>query len=182
MNKKLNNTSENTELSDLLNKAIALREEGRTKQDMTILEEARKILIKLSKDNPEHAEINYQLGIAYDNSGRSKEAIPYYVTAIEQGLSGSNLERCLLGLGSTYRLLGHYKESVETLSRGIKEFPEHRGLQIFYAMALYNTGNYKEAMEIVLMNLMETTTDENLQYFKRGISFYAQHLDETWET
>jgi hypothetical protein len=35
-------------------------------------------------------------------------------------------------------------------------------------------------MEIVLMNLMETTTDENLQYFKRGISYYAQHLDETW--
>ncbi|WP_243356064.1 tetratricopeptide repeat protein [Bacillus litorisediminis] len=179
MNTNLNNASD---LRELLNKAIALREEGRTKQDMTILEEARNILLKLSKDHPENAEINFQLGIAYDNSGLSKEAIPYYVKAIEQGLSGSNLERCLLGLGSTYRLLGHYKESVETLERGVKEFPEHRGLQIFYAMALYNTGNYKEAMEIVLMNLIETTTDEKLQYFKRGISYYAQHLDETWDT
>jgi hypothetical protein len=29
--------------------------------------------------------------------------------------------------------------------------------------------------------LMETTSDEKLQYFKRGISYYAQHLDETWD-
>ncbi|USK29852.1 tetratricopeptide repeat protein [Bacillus sp. CMF21] len=180
MNEKFKNTSENTNLRKLLNKAIALREDGRVKQDMTILNEARTLLLKMSEDYPDNAEINYQIGIAYDNSGFGKDAIPYYVKAIEQGLSGPDLQRCLLGLGSTYRLLGHYDEAVETLHRGVTQFPEHRGLQIFYSLALYNTGNYKEAMEIVLMNLMETTTDENLQYFKRGISYYAQHLDETW--
>ncbi|MCF6411584.1 tetratricopeptide repeat protein [Pseudalkalibacillus salsuginis] len=172
------NTNNNSR--ELLEKAIALREDGRAKQDMTILKEARNLLLNMSENDPENAEINYQIGIAYDNSGLSNKAIPYYVKAIEQGLSGSDLQRCLLGLGSTYRLLGHYKEAVETLHRGVTEFPEHRGLQVFYSMALYNTGEYKKAMEIVLMNLMETTNDETLQYFKRGISYYAQHLDETW--
>jgi hypothetical protein len=46
-------------------------------------------------------------------------------------------------------------------------------------MTLYNLQKYREAMEIVLTNLLETTADEKLQYFKRGISYYAQHLDET---
>ncbi|MET3696574.1 tetratricopeptide repeat protein [Bacillus oleivorans] len=167
---------------ELLDKAIALREDGRAKQDMTIIKEALNLLLNMSENDPENAEINYQIGIAYDNSGLCNEAIPYYVKAIEQGLSGPDLQRCLLGLGSTYRLLGHYKEAVETLHRGVTEFPEHRGLQVFYSMALYNTGEYKKAMEIVLMNLMETTNDETLQYFKRGISYYAQHLDETWDS
>lgn len=163
-----------------LDEAIALREDGRAKQDMAILKEARTLLIKMLEEYPDNAEVNYQIGIAHDNSGLTKEAIPYYVKAIEQGLSGADLERCLLGLGSSYRLLGQYEKAVEILQRGVTEFPEHRGLQVFYSMALYNTGRYKEAMEIALLNLMETTNDEKLQYFKRGITYYAQHLDETW--
>ncbi|WP_226537357.1 tetratricopeptide repeat protein [Fictibacillus halophilus] len=167
-------------LRERLDKAIALREEGRAKQDMSILNEACTVLMKMSEEYPENAEINYQIGIAHDNSGFTKEAITYYVKAIEQGLSGADLERCLLGLGSSYRITGQYDKAVETLQQGVAKFPEHRGLQIFYSMALYNTGRYKEAMEIALMNLMETTNDEKLQYFKRGITYYAQHLDETW--
>ncbi|RZT23538.1 tetratricopeptide repeat protein [Fictibacillus sp. BK138] len=167
-------------LRERLDKGIALREEGRAKEDMSILNEACTLLMKMSEEYPENAEINYQIGIAHDNSGFTKEAITYYVKAIEQGLSGADLERCLLGLGSSYRLTGQYDKAVETLQQGVAEFPEHRGLQIFYSMALYNTGRYNEAMEIALMNLMETTNDEKLQYFKRGITYYAQHLDETW--
>jgi tetratricopeptide (TPR) repeat protein len=167
-------------MRERLAELIQLREEGRAKQDQAILNEARTQLLDLVAVYPDDAEINYQTGVAHDNSGLGQEAIPFYVRAIEQGLSGPDLERCLLGLGSTYRVLGFYQQAVETLRRGVREFPHHRGLQVFLAMALYNTQNYKEAMEIVLTNLMETTTDEKLQYFKRGISYYAQHLDETW--
>ena len=63
----------------------------------------------------------------------------------------------------------------------MKEFPHNRAIQVFLAMTLYNLQFYKEAMELILTNLMETTSDEKLQYFKRGISYYASHLDETWE-
>ncbi|HEX6800472.1 MAG TPA: hypothetical protein VF116_22360 [Ktedonobacterales bacterium] len=47
-------------------------------------------------------------------------------------------------------------------------------------MTLYNTHQYREAMELVLTNLLETTTDEKLQYFKRPLEYYAHHLDQTW--
>lgn len=180
MNDKKINTTAETTLNLLLEKAHELREEGRAKQDPEILKEARSLLLEMVATYPDHAEVNYQTGMVHDNSGYPNEAIPYYVKAIDQGLTGAHLQRCLLGLGSTYRSLGYYQEAVETLHRGVTEFPEHRGLQIFYSMALYNAKDYKQAMEIVLANLMETTSDEHLQYFKRGISYYAQHLDETW--
>lgn len=46
-------------------------------------------------------------------------------------------------------------------------------------MTLYNTQHYKEAIELLVTNLMETTSDETLEYFKRPILYYASHLDET---
>lgn len=159
--------------------AIRLREHGRAQQDQAILEEARTILMELVAAYPDDAEIIYQCGVVHDNLGLGREAIPFYTRAIERGLSGPDLERCLLGLGSTYRALGEYRQAEATLRRGVAEFPHNRALQVFLAMALYNTGQYKQAMELALTNLLETTSDEKLQYFRRGLSYYALHLDET---
>jgi tetratricopeptide (TPR) repeat protein len=166
---------------DILSKLIERREEGRAKQDQVILSEVRGHLIELLSDYPNNAEINYQTGIAYDNSGMGREAIPYYERALKLGLSGPDLERCLMGLGSTYRYWGYYQQAVETLRRGVREFPENRALQVFLAMALYNSQSYKESLELLITNLMETTTDDKLHYFKRGILAYTEDLDETAE-
>jgi tetratricopeptide (TPR) repeat protein len=166
---------------DRLAEAIQLREEGRAKQDQAILEKARALLLELSAAYPDDAEIIFQTGVVHDNLGLEHESVPLYLRALKLGLSGPDLERCLLGLGSTYRGLGEYEKAVETLRRGVREFPQNRALQVFLAMALYNSGQYREAMELVLTNLLETTTDEKLQYFKRGLLYYARHLDEVWE-
>lgn len=164
---------------DRLAAAIQLRETGRAKQDQAILEQARTLLLELHAAHPDDAETTYQTGVVHDNLGLGAEAIPFYTQALAQGLSGPDLERCLLGLGSTYRALGKHRQAEKTLRRGVREFPNNRALQIFLAMALYNTQQYKEAMELVLTNLLETTSDEKLQYFKRGLLYYALHLDET---
>lgn len=166
-------------LRNRLSEAIQLREEGRAKQDEVILKEARSLLLELAAAYPDDAEILFQTGVAHDNSGLGAQAVPYYVRALELGLSGPDLERCLLGLGSTYRYLGYYQQAEETLRRGVMEFPQNRAIQVLHAMSLYNTQSYKEAMEIVLTHLLETTNDEKLQYFKRGLMYYATHLDET---
>lgn len=166
-------------MRDRLDEAIQLRETGRARQDRTILEEARKRLLALAADYPDNAEITFQLAVVHDNLGLERESIPYYLKALDQGLAGPDLERALLGLGSTYRGLGEYQLAEETLRRGVREFPHNRALQVFLAMSLYNTQQYREAMELLLTNLLETTSDDKLQYFKRPLSDYAQHLDET---
>jgi len=167
--------------------AIRLREMGRAKQDPSILGEARALLLDLLAAYPDEAEITYQLAIVHDNLGLEREAIPFYLQTLGQGLSGRDTatslmkrERAFLGLGSTYRALGQYQQAEETLRRGLTEFPQSRALQVFLAMALYNRQQHREAMELALTNLAETTADEALQYYKRGIVFYAHHLDETW--
>lgn len=168
-----------------LAEAIRLREEGRAKQDQGILEQARVLLLELGAANPDDAEITYQTAIAHDNLGLEREAIPFYVKALQQDLTGVDFatkltkrERAFLGLGSTYRGLGEYQKAEETLRQGVSEFPHSRPLQVFLSMALYNTQQHKEAMELALINLVETTADESLQYYKRGLTYYAQHLDE----
>jgi tetratricopeptide (TPR) repeat protein len=170
-----------------LAEAIRLREMGRTKQDPTILADARALLLDLLATYPDEADITYQLAIVHDNMGSEREAIPYYLQTLTQGLSGRDTtttlmkrERAFLGLGSTYRGLGKYPQAEATLRQGLGEFPQSRALQVFLAMALYNTKQYREAMELALTNLAQTTADEALQYYQRGIVFYAQHLDETW--
>lgn len=174
-------------MRDRLAEAIQLRETGRAKQDQVILEEARTILLELVAAYPDEAEITYQTAIVHDNLGLERESIPFFVQTLTQGLSGPDIatklmkrERAFLGLGSTYRGLGEYQQAEETLRQGLREFPQSRPLQVFLAMTLYNMQRYKEAMELVLTNLLETTSDETLQYFKRGLLFYALHLDETW--
>src|ERR1700730_9231339 len=172
-------------MQERLAEAIQLRETGRARQDQAILEEARRLLLDLATAYPDEAEITYQTAIVHDNLGLERESIPFYVQTLAQGLTGLDTatklmkrERAFLGLGSTYRGLGDYQQAEETLRRGLREFPQSRALQVFLAMALYNTQHYKEAMELALINLMETTSDETLQYYKRGISYYALHLDE----
>ncbi|RUS45115.1 tetratricopeptide repeat protein [Cohnella sp. AR92] len=160
---------------------IELREQGRASQDQAMLAEARVKLLELLAEDPDNARVQYQTGIAHDNSGLGKEAIPYYERALQLGLSGEELERCLLGLGSTYRYWGQYEKSIATLRRGVTEFPENRALKVFLVMALYNGRRYKESVELLIANLMDSTADEKLLYFKRGIMAYTEDLDETAE-
>lgn len=168
-------------MRERLAEAIQLRETGRARQDEAMLEQARTLLLDLSAAYPDDAEVTFQTAVVHDNLGLERAAIPFYVRALEQGLSGADLERALLGLGSTYRGLGEYQHAVETLRRGVSEFPQNRALQIFLALALYNTQQCKEAMELVLTNLLETTTDEKLHYYQRPLEYYASHLDEIWD-
>jgi tetratricopeptide (TPR) repeat protein len=165
-------------MRDRLAHVIQLCEKGRAEQDQSILEEARTLLLELVVAYPDDAEINFQAAVVHDNLGLERQSIPFYLRALGQGLSGPNLERCLLGLGSTYRVLGEYQKAEETLRLGVRQVPDNRALQVFLAITLYNTQQHKEAMELVLVNLLETTSDEKLQYFKRGLSYYTLHLDE----
>ena len=115
-------------MREQLAEAIQLRETGRARQDEAMLEQARTLLLDLNAAYPDDPEITFQTAVVHDNLGLERAAIPFYVRALEQGLSQADLERALLGLGSTYRGLGEYQQAVETLRRGVSEFPHNRAL------------------------------------------------------
>jgi tetratricopeptide (TPR) repeat protein len=145
------------------------------------LKESNEILLNLVASFPESPVINYQCAWSFDVLGEEAEAVPYYEKAIDLGLAGKDLEGALLGLGSTYRTLGKYEKSKQVFEKGLELFPNHRAMQVFYSMTLYNVGKHDQAMELLLKNLIATTSDEEILRYKRAIDFYADKLDEVWE-
>ncbi len=156
-----------------LQSAIRLRKGGD-------LQRARSLLSRVLAESPDDAGANYQMAWLCDLEGREREAVPFYVRAIAGRLSAEERAAPLLGLGSTHRTLGEYPEAVEVLRQGVSEFPEDRAMQTFLALALYNAGECREAVELLLKNLVETTSDPRIKSYERALSFYAGRLDEVW--
>lgn len=157
-----------------LTEAIALREAGQ-------VEEAKRLLLALHAESPDDPTVNLQCAWAHDKLGLEAEAVPYYEAAIRTGLEGEDLRHALLGLGSTYRTLGRYDEALTTLTRGVTNFPQDRAMQVFRSMALYNAGRPKEACELLLRIISDTTDDDQIRAYQGAIDIYAADLDRMWQ-
>ena len=95
-----------------------------------------------------------------------------------KGWPKRSLRDALIGLGSAYRVLGECRRAVEVLGKAVERFPENGATRAFLAMALYNTGEHRDAVSTLLRTLAETTQDEKTLPYKEPILFYASHLDE----
>lgn len=156
-----------------LNVALQLRKENNLLQ-------SNQIFIKLAKDNPLNAYIQYQCAWSYDRLGEEAKAVPYYEKAIQGGLAEEDLQNAYLGLGSTFRALGEYEKSKAVLTKAIELFPNNEALRVFYAMTLYNLNEQQSAMELLLKCIVNTSSNAEVQKYKRAIEFYSDKLDETW--
>ncbi|WP_082954484.1 tetratricopeptide repeat protein [Acidihalobacter prosperus] len=72
---------------------------------------------------------------ALDKAGRESEAIPLYEQALVLGLRKSRRLPAYVGLGSSYRNIGDYENSLHWLDRGAVEFPGYHVLPRFQALA-----------------------------------------------
>ncbi|MFZ4300908.1 tetratricopeptide repeat protein [Streptomyces cinereoruber] len=163
------------ERDGLLAEAVALRGKGRK-------EEARERLVALAARWPDDPEIAYQTAWAHDALGLEAEAVPYYERALDDTagpLAPDDRRGALLGLGSTYRVLGRYEDAVALLTRAVGEFPEDGSLRAFLAMALHNTGRHHEAVSLLLRLLAATSEDPSVRAYGAAIEHYAEDLDAT---
>lgn len=157
-----------------LDQAMELRKSGNH-------QESNQLLMNLVQQFPDNATINYQCAWSLDLLGEEAKAAPFYEKAIKLGLSLEELEGALLGLGSTYRTLGEYEKSRSIFLKGMESYPNNRAIQTFYAMTLYNLNEHRQAMELLLKCLIDTTTDGEILRYKRAIDFYSNKLDEVWK-
>lgn len=140
-----------------IQKAISLRESGDPEGAGSLLSR----FLEEHRGHEDYAAASYQMAWACDVRGLEREAIPHYRNALEGGLSQGR-SGAYIGLGSSLRVLGEYEEAVETLRRGASEFPGDPAMRTFLAMALYNVGECREAMEILLGDLAETSSNEEI--------------------
>ena len=94
-------------------------------------EAALQIALQIYAANPDDALANYYCAIAYDTSSQEQKAAPHYERALAQGLTGAERRFALLGLGSTYRVLGEHEKSAAILRQGLAEYADGREFEVF---------------------------------------------------
>lgn len=129
------------------------------------------------RQRPEDAVLHYQLACLYDVQGFEQQAIPCYLAALARNLPAPQRQEAWLGLGSTYRALGLYQQSLATFDQGLAEFPEAKEITLFRAMTLYNLGETKQAVADLLLLLAETSSHSDISSYQRAIRQYAADLD-----
>ncbi|OIN66172.1 hypothetical protein BLD48_12310 [Exiguobacterium sp. KRL4] len=144
--------------------------------------DAKKLVASYLDQTPDDPFVNYQMAWCHDSLGEEAAAVPYYVQAIDAGLSAPDLQQAYVGLGSTYRALGRYEEAYMTLTEGLTHFPDHPALQTFLALTLYNLDRSSESISLLVKTLVGTTHDADIRTYRRALRFYAEHLEETWDS
>ena len=152
---------------------VALRHAGRH-------DEARTLAVALAARHPGDAMLQFQAACVHDFLGLEGRAVPYYLAALAGTLPQEQLRSAYLGLGSTYRALGRYAEAERTLEDGLARFPDAAELEVFLAMAQYNLGRSKQAVERLLRVLARTSGDAELQSYREAILLYAQDIERSW--
>lgn len=145
------------------------------------LEESQDILLDLLDEYPEDPLVLFEVGGAYDVLGEAPEAIEYYEQAIQQGLTGSDLQECMICLGLNHRAIGQFEQAVEILEEAQEQFPEDNSVRTFLALAYYSDDTPEEAVRLLLDVLLKTTKDEGLLTYKDTLDFYKDNLDEVWD-
>jgi len=142
-------------------------------------EEAALILRDLLETFPNDPEVNYRMACVCDYMGKESEAAPYYERALANNLS-EDRKGAFLGLGSTYRCLGEYEKSLKVFDQALSEFPSERFLQVFRSLTLFNLGRAEESVSQLLVQLLDTTSDDSIKSYERALRFYSDKLSQTW--
>ena len=130
--------------------------------------------------HPGNAFVMCEVGGAYDTSGQEEEARGFYERAMEAGLDGDALRRCLLQYGSTLRNLGLHDESLVALRRARVEFPDSDSVRLFLALSLHAASRSDAAVaELLELAADRITTPDVIRYGAalRGNAAYLADLD-----
>lgn len=145
------------------------------------LEESQEVLLELLDSFPDDPIVLFEVGGAYDVLGLEMEAIPYYERAIDLDLEGPELQECFICLGSTHRAIGEFEDAVDVLEQAVERFPEDNSGKAFLALAYYSNEQYFEAVQLLMGLLLETTSDEQIQFYGDTLDFFKDNLDEVWD-
>jgi len=144
------------------------------------LEGARQLALGLAAEHPRDAELQYEAACVHDQLGREAEAVPFYEAALGLGLPEESLRGAYLGLGSTLRTLGRYRQAEATLQAGLARFPDAAELKTFLAMTLHNLGQSRQAVELLLTVLADTSADAHVAAYRKAIRHYARDIERIW--
>jgi Flp pilus assembly protein TadD len=125
---------------------------------------------------PDEPRAHFEYAGALDYQGREAEAIAPYRQAQALGLSGDDIPRLYVQLGSTLRNVGELDEAVRFLEEGRSRFPDHAGIRTFLALALVSAGRCREAVVTLLDLIAANAAHIDLDGYDRALREYTDEL------
>jgi tetratricopeptide (TPR) repeat protein len=147
----------------------ALNREGRA-------EEALAMAQALVERYPDHPRTHFEYAGALDFQGREAEAVAPYQRAQELGLSGDDLPRLHVQLGSTLRNVGKAWDAAHLLEDGRAQFPDYAAIRAFRALALVDAGCPEEAVVELLDVILANAEAIGLDGYERALREYTEAL------
>jgi len=140
--------------------------------------EALELAVTLVKRYPDDPRSHFEYAGVLDFQGREADAVAPYRRAQALGLSGADLPRLYVQLGSTLRNAGQFEEAVRFLAEGRQRFPDHAAIRAFYALALVSGGRCLEAAVTLLELASELSSSIDLDGYDRALRQYTDELRE----
>ena len=66
------------------------------------------------------------------------------------------------------------------MQAGLAHFPDAAELKTFLAMTLHNLGQSRQAVELLLTVVADTSADAHVGAYREAIRFYARDVERTW--
>lgn len=136
--------------------------------------------LALLAEHPDDPNVLYEVGGSYDTAGEEETAAGYYERALDAGLEGDTLRRCLLQYGSTLRNLDRFDDSLAVLERARTLFPASPSVRVWHALSLHAAGRSDAAVaELMELTADEIRTPDLLRYEAalRGNAVYLREVD-----
>jgi tetratricopeptide (TPR) repeat protein len=130
----------------------------------------------LLAEHPGHPVLVYEVAGAYDTAGQEEKARGLYEQAMDLGLAGDALRRCLCQYGSTLRWLGQYDKSLAALDRAKEEWPESDAVRVFRALTLNDASRSDEAVGELMAVITAHADVTDLGRWADGLRGLAQWL------
>ena len=141
-------------------------------------EEALALAASLVERHPEDPRSHFEYAGVLDFQGREADAVAPYRRAQALGLSGDDLPRLYVQLGSTLRNVGETEEAVRFLAEGRERFPEHAAIRAFHALVLVGASRCVEAVVNLLELVIDNPASIDFDGYDRALRQYTAQLAE----
>lgn len=81
----------------------------------------------------------------------------------------------------THDALGKESDAVPAYEKAVSVFPNNGALKTFLAMTLFNLRNHDKAMELLIQELVRSSSDPQVQVYRRALLYYSDKLNDTFE-
>ncbi|HSO65429.1 MAG TPA: tetratricopeptide repeat protein, partial [Ornithinibacter sp.] len=163
-------------------KVVRARGEHEAEDDIARLWETEDAEVRVARGAelyaalPGDARIAYEYAGTQDSAGHEADAVPLYEEALRLGLREPLRHRAQLQLASSLRVLRRHDEAVAVVEDVSRRYPESVGVAAFRALVEHDAGRPSQALRALLATVVATSTDPDVERYRRALTAYAEQL------